>query len=65
MKIKFLFILAFGLLAVLPAASQTVAYSLDDTPLFTVRMPDGWMFESRPNPRNPVGSQKPQDTSAA
>ena len=54
MKIKFLFILVFGLLAVLPASSQTVAYSLNDTPLFTVRMPDGWKFESRPNPRNPT-----------
>ncbi|HEX3102444.1 MAG TPA: hypothetical protein VHQ01_11655, partial [Pyrinomonadaceae bacterium] len=52
MKIKFMFILVFCLLAVLPAAGQTVAYSLNDTPLFTVRMPDGWRFESRPNPRN-------------
>jgi hypothetical protein len=54
MKIRFLFILVFGLLTVIPAASQTVAYSLNDTPLFTVRMPDGWKFESRPNPRNPT-----------
>jgi hypothetical protein len=54
MKIKLLFILAFGLLAVLPATSQTVAYSFNDTPLFTVRMPDGWQFESKPNPRNPA-----------
>src|SRR4030095_6456977 len=54
MKIKFLFILVLGLLAVQPASSQTVAYSLNDTPLFTVRMPDGWKFESRPNPRNPA-----------
>jgi len=54
MKIRFLFILVFGLLTVIPAASQTVAYSLNDTPLFTVRMPDGWKFESRPNPRNPA-----------
>ncbi len=41
MKIKFLFILVFGLLAVQTATSQTVAYSLNDTQLFTVRMPDG------------------------
>ena len=54
MKIKFLFLLMFGLLAVQPATSQTVAYNLNDTPLFTVRMPDGWKFESRPNPRNPA-----------
>jgi len=54
MKINFLFILVFGLLAAMPAASQTVAYSLNNTPLFTVRMPDGWRFESRPNPRNPA-----------
>ena len=54
MKIKFLFFLVFGLLAVQPATSQTVAYSLNDTQLFTVRMPDGWKFESRPNPRNPA-----------
>jgi hypothetical protein len=54
MKIRFLFILVFGLLAALPAAGQTVAYSLNDTPLFTVQMPDGWKFESRPNPRNPA-----------
>ena len=50
MKIKFLFILLFGLLAAQPATSQTVAYSLNDTPLFTVQMPDGWKFVSRPNP---------------
>jgi len=54
MKIKFLCTLVFGLLAALPAAGQTVAYSLNETPLFTVRMPDGWKFESRPNPRNPT-----------
>src|SRR6187397_2604314 len=54
MKIKFLFILVFGLLAAQSATSQTVAYSLNDTQLFTVRMPDGWKFESRPNPRNPA-----------
>ena len=57
MKIKFLFILMFGLLAVQPAASQTVAYSVGDAPLFTVRMPDGWKFESRPNPRNPTSKR--------
>ena len=57
MKIKFLFILVFGLLAVQPATSQTVAYSLNDTPVFTVRMPDGWKFESRPNPRNPTSKR--------
>src|SRR6478672_1943259 len=54
MKIRFLFILVFGLLAAFPAVSQTVAYSLNDTQLFTVTMPDGWKFESRPNPRNPA-----------
>ena len=57
MKIKFLFFLVFGFLAVQPATSQTVAYSLNDTPLFTVRMPDGWQFESRPNPRNPASKR--------
>ena len=57
MKIKFLFILVFGLLAVQPATSQTVAYSLNDTALFTVRMPDGWKFESKPNPRNPASKR--------
>src|SRR4029079_2117353 len=57
MKIKFLFILVFGLLAVQPAISQTVAYSLNDTQLFTVRMPDGWKFESKPNPRNPASKR--------
>jgi hypothetical protein len=54
MKIKLLLILVFGLLAVQTANSQTVAYSLNDTALFTVQMPDGWKFESRPNPRNPA-----------
>jgi hypothetical protein len=58
MKIRFLFILVFGLLAVQSPASQTVAYSLNDTQLFT-RMPDGWKFESRPNPRNPATSASP------
>src|SRR5688572_32897298 len=57
MKIKFLFILMFGLLAVLPATSQTVAYSLNETPVFSVGMPDGWKFESRPNPRNPTSKR--------
>lgn len=57
MKIKFLFILVFGLLAAQPATSQTVAYSVGDTPLFTVSMPDGWKFESRPNPRNPASKR--------
>ena len=57
MKIKFLFLLVFGLLTVQPASSQTVAYSLNDTPVFTVRMPDGWKFESRPNPRNPASKR--------
>ena len=54
MKIKILSILIFSFLAVLPAASQTVTYSVSDAPLFTVRMPDGWRFESKPNPRNPA-----------
>jgi hypothetical protein len=57
MKIKFLFFLVFALLAVQPATSQTVVYSLNDTPLFTVHMPDGWKFESRPNPRNPASKR--------
>jgi hypothetical protein len=54
MKIKFLFILVVCLLAVQPATSQTVTYSLNDSPLFTVGMPDGWKFEAKPNPRNPT-----------
>src|SRR6185295_2261246 len=57
MKISFLFILVFGLLTVLPATSQTVAYSLNNTPLFTVNMPDGWEFKSKPNPRNPTSKR--------
>jgi hypothetical protein len=52
MRIKFLFVVVLLVVTALPAASQTVAYSLNDTSLFTVRMPDGWRFESRPNPRN-------------
>jgi hypothetical protein len=54
MKINFLFFLALCALAVMPASGQTVAYSYNDAPLFTVRMPDGWKFESKPNPRNPT-----------
>ena len=54
MKIKFLFILVFCLLAVRPAISQTVTYSLNDSPLFAVRMPDGWKFQAKANPRNPT-----------
>src|SRR6476660_5669645 len=57
MKIRILSIMVFGLLAVQSAASQTVAYSLNDTQLFTVRMPDGWKFESKPNPRNPASKR--------
>ena len=54
MKINFLFILVLCFVAALPATGQTVAYSYNDAPLFTVRMPDGWTFESKPNPRNPA-----------
>ena len=54
MKIKFLLILILFLVTVLPAAGQTVAYSFNDTPLFSVWMPDGWEFKSKPNPRNPT-----------
>ena len=54
MKIKFLLILALFLVTVLPATGQTVAYSFNNTPLFTVWMPDGWAFKSKPNPRNPA-----------
>ena len=54
MKIRILFILVFCLLAALPAFSQTVTYSHNDAPLFTVQMPDGWEFKSKPNPRNPA-----------
>jgi len=43
--------------AVAPALGQTVAYSLNNTPQFTVQMPDGWRFESRPNPRNPAAKR--------
>ena len=52
MMIKMFLVLTLGLISVLPTASQTVAYSLNNTPIFTVQMPDGWKFESRPNPRN-------------
>ncbi len=54
MKIKLLFILVICFLAVLPVAAQTVTYSFNDAPVFTVRMPDGWEFKSKPNPRNPA-----------
>ncbi|MFL6466869.1 MAG: hypothetical protein ACJ72Z_02815 [Pyrinomonadaceae bacterium] len=54
MKIRFLSILLFCLLASLPAIGQTVTYSLSNSPLFTVQMPDGWEFKSKPNPRNPA-----------
>jgi hypothetical protein len=43
--------------AAIPAAAQTVAYSLNNSPQFTVQMPDGWRFESRPNPRNPAAKR--------
>jgi hypothetical protein len=43
--------------AATPAAAQTVAYSLNNAPQFTVQMPDGWRFESRPNPRNPAAKR--------
>ena len=54
MKVKFLLILVLFLVTVLPAAGQTVAYSFNNTPVFTVWMPDGWEFKSKPNPRNPT-----------
>lgn len=54
MKIKILMISILCLAATaIPVASQTVAYSFNNTPLFSVSMPDGWRFESKPNPRNP------------
>ena len=40
--------------AAMPAAAQTVSYNLNNAPLFTVDMPTGWRFTSKPNPRNPV-----------
>ena len=53
MRIRILTISMICLIAAaVPAAAQTVAYSLNNTPQFTVQMPDGWRFESRPNPRN-------------
>src|SRR5688572_28750018 len=57
MKIKFLLVLVMGLMGVETATSQTVAYSLNETPVFTVCMPDGWKFESRPNPRYPTSKR--------
>jgi hypothetical protein len=57
MKINVLFILVLCVVAVLPVSGQTVAYSHNDAPLFTVRMPDGWKFESQPNPRNPAAKR--------
>src|SRR5690242_20367999 len=55
MKIKILLIsLLLSAAAAAPAAAQTVAYKLNDVPLFSVTMPDGWKFESKPNPRNPA-----------
>jgi len=58
MKTKMLIISILCLAAAaVPAAGQTVAYSLNNTPQFTVQMPDGWRFESRPNPRNPAAKR--------
>src|SRR5688572_10139260 len=57
MQRMFLCILVFCLLTVQPASSQSVAYSLNDTPVFTVHMPDGWKFGSRPSPRNPASKR--------
>src|SRR6476659_4972557 len=58
MKIKILVLSILCLAAAaVPAAAQTVAYSLNNTPQFTVQMPDGWRFESRPNPRNPAAKR--------
>ena len=56
MKILIISMLCMAAAAV-PAAGQTVAYSLNNTPQFTVQMPDGWRFESRPNPRNPAAKR--------
>ena len=52
MKTKFLFILVICLLAALPAMSQTVTYFHGETPVFSVKMPNGWEFETKPNPRD-------------
>ena len=55
MKIRMLIILTLCMAAAaVPAAAQRVAYSTNNTPLFSVEMPDGWRFESKPNPRNPA-----------
>lgn len=53
MKTKLLMITILCLASAVPVASQTVAYSLNGAPVFSVSMPDGWRFEARPNPRNP------------
>ena len=52
MKIKLIYIFVLCLVSALPAASQTVTYNFNDAPVFTVRMPDGWEFKTKPNPRN-------------
>ncbi|HKP70874.1 MAG TPA: hypothetical protein VJV05_16415 [Pyrinomonadaceae bacterium] len=52
MKIFMISILCVAATA-LPVTAQTVAYSFNGTPQFSVSMPDGWRFESKPNPRNP------------
>ena len=58
MRIRMLIISMLCLAAAaVPAAGQTVAYSLNNTPQFTVQMPDGWRFESKPNPRNPAAKR--------
>ncbi len=54
MKVKLFLVLVLLLFTVLPAAAQTVTYSFNNSPLFTVWMPDGWEFKSKPNPRNPA-----------
>src|SRR5436190_16101988 len=52
MKIKLIYIFVLCLVSALPVASQTVTYNFNDAPVFTVRMPDGWEFKTKPNPRN-------------
>ena len=54
MKAKLLIISMLCLaVAAIPATAQTVSYNLDNSPMFTFEMPEGWKFQSKPSQRDP------------
>lgn len=54
MKQTILTAFVFCLLAASTASAQTYTYKLNDAPVFTVDIPEGWKFSTKPSQRDPT-----------